>query len=115
MSGVLAENVGRGDVLWVRGVTNRVGVHWQRAATTGAPFLDVDLTGWECWLNLTLPDGRRVLHWLCVCEPGRATATIPPDVTSDSEWAGRTTGEWRITGSRDGTVELLGWGYWHMA
>ena len=36
MSGVIAENAGRGDVLWVRNVTNRLGVLWERLSDPDA-------------------------------------------------------------------------------
>ena len=43
MNGVLAETSGRGDILLLRGITNRLAVRWQR--DSGSGFQPVVLRG----------------------------------------------------------------------
>ena len=46
-NGVLAENIGRQDILLLRGATNRIGARWQRQSKINGPFESVDLSDWH--------------------------------------------------------------------
>jgi len=118
MSGVLAENVGRGDVLLLRGVTNPWSVKWKQQTESGGAFNPVDLTDYTCKFEMRLPWSDDVAYSrLCDAHgvDGIAAVYIPPDAFRDAVWAGRRSGEWRITATKNGITELLGWGYWHLA
>ena len=116
MSGVLAENVGRGDILLLRGITNRLAVKWER--DTGSGLQPVDLTDYICTFELRLP-GSDGVAYSRACDAhgidGIAAVYIPADAFTATAWAARRSGEWRMTASKDGTTELLGSGYWHLA
>jgi hypothetical protein len=116
MSGVLAENAGRGDILLLRGITNRLAVKWER--DQGSGFQPVNLTDYVCTLELLLPGSDDVVYSRA-CDAhgidGIAAVYIPPDAFKDQNWAARHSGEWRITASKDGVTELLGTGYWHLS
>lgn len=113
--GVLARPVGRRDILLMRGATNSIAALWEQDRGDG--YRPVDLTGWRCSLELLPPAGGAAWYRIACAQhgkDGKACATIPPDAFSASAWASRTSGRWRITADRDGTVERLGWGYWTM-
>lgn len=116
MNGVLAENVGRGDVLLLRGITNRLGAKWER--DTGSGFQPVDLTDYTCLFEMRLAGSDTVVYSRA-CDAhgidGVAAVFIPPDAFKDQIWLPRPSGEWRITATRNDVTELLGAGYWHLA
>lgn len=116
MSGVLAENVGRGDVLLLRGITNRLAVKWER--DTGSGFQPVDLTDYVCTFELRLTGSEDVVYSRA-CDAhgtdGLAAVYIPPDAFTADVWLGRNSGEWKITATKNNVTELLGWGYWNLA
>jgi hypothetical protein len=116
MSGVLAETDGRGDILLLRGITNRLAVRWQR--DSGSGFQPVDLTDYVCTFELR-PPGSGDVAYSRACDAhgidGIAAVYIPPDAFTATAWATRRSGEWRMTASNGGTTELLGWGYWTLA
>ena len=113
MNGVIAENTGRGDILLLRGVTNRWAVKWER--DQGGGVQPVDLTDYTCRFEMRLPGGDAIIYSQD-CDAhgldGVAAVYIPPAAFTNPVWAGRTSGEWRITASRSVSTELLGWGYW---
>ena len=115
-TGVLAENVGRGDVLLLRGITNRLAVTWQR--DSGSGFQPVDLTDYVCTFEMRLSGSDDVVYSRA-CDAhdinGVAAVYIPPDAFSDPVWTARRSGEWRMIASKDNITELLGSGYWHLA
>jgi hypothetical protein len=117
MFGVLAESIGRDDLLILRNVSNRYGVHWQRMSNRAEGFQDVDLTDWDCVFELLSPDEQDVWYRR-PCDAhgtdGKAVVYIPPDAFSGIVWQSRRTGCWRMTASKDGTTELLGWGYFSL-
>jgi hypothetical protein len=117
MSGVLAESEGRGDYRLLRNVSNRLGVLWERLSDPAVGYVPVDLTDWYCRFEL-LSDGG-VVWFSRDCDAhgsdGKAVVYIPPAAFSDAAWAGRRSGSWRMTAAKDGTTELLGWGYWTLA
>ena len=117
-TGVLAENVGRGDILLLRGVTNRWGVHWQQKTSASGSFEDVDLTDFTCTFDMRLTSSDDVVYSQ-PCDAhgtdGLAGVTIPANAFTADIWAGRTSGEWKITATKSGVTELLGWGYWHLS
>jgi hypothetical protein len=116
MSGVLAENAGRGDILLQRGITNRWAVKWER--NSGSGFQPVDLTDWACMFEMRLA-GSDGVAYSRACDAhgadGIAAVYIPPDAFTDLVWLSRPSGEWRITATRNDVTELLGAGYWHLA
>lgn len=113
---VLAENVGRGDILLLPGITNRLAVKWER--DQGSGFHPVDLTDYVCTFELRLPSSEDVVYSRA-CDAhgvdGIAAVYIPPDVFTDPVWTARRSGEWRMTATKAGITELLGSGYWHLA
>ncbi|MEE8735345.1 hypothetical protein [Bifidobacterium subtile] len=117
MTGVLAENEGRGDYRLLRNVTNRLGVLWERLSDPAAGYVPVDLTDWYCKFELLSNEGDVWFSRDCDAHgpDGKAVVYIPPLAFSDAVWAGRRSGEWRITASKSGVTELLGWGYWYLA
>lgn len=116
MSGVLAETSGRGDILLLRGITNRLAVTWQR--DSGSGFQPVDLTDWACRFELRVSGSDDVVYSRA-CDAhgvdGIAAVYIPPDVFATPVWASRRSGEWRMTASKNDVTELLGSGYWHLS
>jgi hypothetical protein len=116
MNGVLAENVGRGDVLLLRGITNRLGAKWER--DTGSGFQPVDLTDYVCTFELRLPGSEDVVYSRA-CDAhgtdGLAAVTIPANAFTADVWIRRKSGEWKITATKNNVTELLGWGYWNLA
>ena len=110
--GVLAERVGRQDILLLRGATNRIGARWER--DQGKGFAPVDLVDWQCLFELLAPDGGVWYSRSCDAHgpDGLAVAYVPPEAVTEVVWSGRRTGSWRITASRPGVVEVLGWGRW---
>jgi hypothetical protein len=116
INGVLAERAGRGDLLLLRGVTNRLAVTWQR--DSGSGFQPVDLTDYTCLFEMRL-SGSDTVVYSRACDAhgvdGVAAVYIPPDVFRDSVWMTRPSGEWRLTAAKDGITELLGAGHWHLS
>jgi hypothetical protein len=116
MSGVLAENVGSGDILLLRGITNRLAVKWER--DSGSGFQPVDLTDYICRFELRVSGSDDVVYSRA-CDAhgidGVAAVYIPPDAFTATLWADRRSGEWRMTASKNDITELLGSGYWHLA
>lgn len=116
MSGVIAENTGRGDILLRRGVTNRLAVTWQQ--DSGGGFQPVDMTDYACMFELYLPGGSSPVYSR-PCDAhgvdGMAAVYIPSAAFQDAVWATRASGEWRMTASKGDVAELLGSGYWHLA
>lgn len=112
MSGVLVETAGRGDILLLRGITNRLAVRWQR--DSGSGFKPVDLTDYVCTFEMRL-SGSDTVVYSRACDAhgidGVAAVYIPPDAFKDQIWLPRPSGEWRITATRNDVTELLGWGY----
>lgn len=117
MSGVISESVGRGDLLLLRNVTNRVGVKWERLSDPQKGYEPVDLTDWDCAFELLSPDGDVWYRRSCDAHgtDGLAAVYIPPDAFTADVWFGRKSGEWKITATKNNVTELLGWGYWHLA
>lgn len=80
-NGTLAENVGRGDILLLRGITNRLAVKWER--DSGSGFKPVDLTDYMCTFELRLTGSEDVVYSRA-CDAhdidGVAAVYIPPDV-----------------------------------
>ena len=115
MNGVLAECAGRGDLLLLRGITNRWAVTWER--NSGSGFQPVDLTDYVCTFELRLTGSEDVVYSRA-CDAhgidGVAAVYIPPDVFASPVWVARRSGEWRMTASKDNITELLGSGYWHL-
>lgn len=113
-TGVLAESVGRGDLLMRRAVTNRWCCTWDRDEGQGSK--PVDLTDWECVFELRSATGDVWYRRVCDAHgpDGKACVYIPPDAFTDRVWDGRRAGSWRMTAGLDGVVELLGEGYWSM-
>jgi hypothetical protein len=115
MTGVLAESEGRGDYRLLRNVTNRLGVLWERLNDPAVGYVPVDLTDWYCRFELLSDESDVWFSRDCDAHgpDGKAVVYIPPAAFSDAVWAGRRSGSWRMTASSsDGTVELLGCGYW---
>lgn len=115
---VLAENVGRGDVLLLRGITNAPGALWEMNQQDGKGFQPVDLTDWLCVFDMFLPGSdTSVFRRSCDVHGGDGIAgvIIPADAFTSRMWDGKRTGTWRITAAKDGTVELLGSGYWYLS
>lgn len=110
MSGVLAQPVGRQDVLVRRGTTARWGVLWEQ--DTGAGFAPVNMLGWVGVLRLTSLNGDVWLEQeIAPTSDGYAIAELAPAVMAGPVWAGRRVGSWAITvTSPDGLVERLGEG-----
>lgn len=115
-NGTLAENVGRGDILLLRGITNRLAVKWER--DQGSGFQPVDLTDYVCTFELRVSGSEDVVYSRA-CDAhgtnGVAAVYIPPDAFATPVWVARHTGEWRMTASKNDITELLGSGYWHLA
>ena len=111
-TGVLAENVGRQDVLLYRGVTNRLAVRWER--DSGAGYEPVDLSGYVCEFRMLDGSGEQFYERACDAHgtDGIAAVYAPPDAFTGSAWDSRESGTWRMTTTRGGVTELLGWGYW---
>lgn len=110
--GVLAPMIGHQDIMLVRGATNEVGSLWTQ--DRGEGFRPVDLTDWRCRLVLYAPDGRQWYEQECQWHgrDGEAVARIHADIFTAPEWAGRSTGDYRIE-ARDGDlVRVIGWGHW---
>lgn len=116
MNGVLAENAGRGDILLARGITNRLAVRWQQQTVSGGAFEPVDLTEYVCRLSMTSGDSE-VYAQACDAHgiDGVAAVYIPHDAFTGTVWNGRSSGEWKITATKNNVTELLGWGYWHLS
>lgn len=116
MTGVLAENTGRGDVLIRRGVTTEWGVRWERSVDGGVTFELVNMLGWSGVVEL-----RSVMSDLWLSKPvacsddGSAVVTLTPADTADVVWAGRSQGTWLMNViDPDGRVERLGDGYFYL-
>jgi hypothetical protein len=116
MSGTIAENAGRGDILLQRGITNRLAVTWQ--CDQGGGFQPMDLTDHECRFVMYTA-GAPTPAYARLCDAhgvdGVAAVYIPPEAFADPLWASRVSGTWRMTASRGGVTDLLGSGYWHLA
>ena len=112
--GVLAERVGRGDLLLLRGATNRVGVLWEQDAGHG--FKPMDLTDWDCRFEMDGPDGSTWYTRPCDAAgpDGEACVYMPPQAFNADIWRARTSGSWRMTAAKDDVTEMLGCGYWTM-
>ena len=114
---VLADSSGRGDILLDRGITNAPGALWEINQQDGNGFQPVDLTDWDCVFEMFLP-GSETPVFSQTCDvhgaDGIAGVNISATAFTGSEWFGRRTGTWRITGKKDDVVELLGSGYWHL-
>lgn len=116
INGVLAECAGRGDLLLLRGITNRWAVTWERDAGSG--FEPVDLTDYLCTFEMRLAGSDTVVYSRA-CDAhgvdGVAAIFIPSDAFTDPVWASRRSGEWRMTATQGDITELLGSGYWHLS
>lgn len=119
MNGVIAEHVGRGDILLHRGFDERVGVRWEQDDGTG--LKPVDLTGWTGRFELLSPGDMlwysQALGTGSFDVSGLAVADIPWTAFTSDVWAQRVSGGWRVTGiSPDGSRrELLAHGYFNLA
>lgn len=116
-NGVLAENIGRQDILLLRGATNRIGARWQRQSKLNGPFESVDLSDWQCTFQVLSADGQLWYERGCDAHgaDGLAAVYVPPNAFSAPAWTDRRSGSWKIIASRAGVTEILGWGYWTLA
>lgn len=114
----ITQNVGRGDILLHRGVSERVGVQWTQDAGDGQGYRPVDMDGWTGVFRMTGPLGDVWFETDDVRLDSRGVAAVmlAPGTFDGDEWAGRTDGEWRLTARNplSGGVELLGWGHYHL-
>jgi hypothetical protein len=111
---VLAQGVGRADLLIHRGISESFGVHWEQ--DTGSGLQDVDLSGWT--ITATLSSGQGDV-WLTKTGVGAVNGIAKFDLaasdTSDPVWLGRQLGEWHLIGVSGARTELLGWGHFALA
>lgn len=113
--GVLTEATGQGDVVLVRGATNRWGVMWEQS-TDRATYTPVDLSGWSGLLVLRSPMGD---VWASIpvfpSISGLTEITVGAADLVDPAWAGRAGGSWAVNlTDPDGRIERLAQGYFHM-
>lgn len=141
---VMANDAGRADIGFARGTRFQWACKWETSQDGGQSFNPVDLTAWDCRVQLYDTNDLLLLEKPCssATSDGIAVSVIDAADTNTEIWEGRRQGTWRViaaqsngdalsvmwSGAQDastsllqtvpdlenGDVELLGWGYWRI-
>ena len=114
MNGVTGRGVGRGDLRFVRGDTERFGARcWSLDPDTGTRT-PTDLTGWSGEIELTSPDGAESYGRIPCAEMTADGYALATTRFEEPAWpASRAHGRWRcrVTSPDGNTVTTVAWGY----